>query len=297
VGELLATWLDGVKPAVRPNTFVFYELHVRLHLGRLAGIRSDRLTPAHVRQLVATLLDDGISPKSVGHTLTVLRMALRQAVADGVLTKNVAALVKSPRKPEPMMDTLTADEFSRLLTSVDDPQRRAMYAVAGGLGLRIGEVLGLSWSDVDGATLTVRQSLRPIPGQERGKRLQLVEPKTERSKRTLVMPRFVAHAIAQVPKRGPLVFTSRDGTPCDPRNVLRQFKADCAAAGLPSIRFHGLRHTAATLMLASGSVDLATVRDILGHSNIATTTMYAHVVPSMRQAAADTMDGVLASAG
>ncbi len=90
-----------------------------------------------------------------------------------------------------------------------------------------------------------------------------------------------------------LVFTTTIGTPLDPRNVDRQFKAILKAAGLPAIRFHDLRHTAATLLLAQG-VDPRTIMETLGHSQISLTlNTYAHVVPALQRDAAAKMDAIL----
>ena len=137
--------------------------------------------------------------------------------------------------------------------------------------------------------------------------LRFAEPKSARSRRTITLPAVAAtalreHRTRQLEERlaaggrwrdSGLVFTTTIGTPLDPRNVDRQFKAILKAAGLPAIRFHDLRHTAATLLLAQG-VDPRTIMETLGHSQISLTlNTYAHVVPALQRMAAAKMDAIL----
>ena len=137
----------------------------------------------------------------------------------------------------------------------------------------------------------------------------MVEPKTERSRRVLPLPKTVvsalrAHRSRQLEEKlslGPdwqetgLVFTSNIGTPLEPRNVVRKFHTLLKNAGLPRSRFHDLRHSCASLLLAQG-VPARTVMDILGHSQISLTmNTYAHVMPAMKQDAMDLMESILTS--
>jgi integrase len=172
--------------------------------------------------------------------------------------------------------------------------------------LRRGEALGLlRWQDVDfeGRTLTISQTVQRANGK-----LQFLEPKTERSRRTMSTPDRVVAALRAHHKRqleerlaaGPqwqdfgLVFATRVGTPLEPRNVHRDFKRILAKAGVPDQRFHDLRHAAASLLLAQG-VSPRVVMELLGHSRIGITMdTYSHVIPSLMREAADKMDQILA---
>lgn len=150
------------------------------------------------------------------------------------------------------------------------------------------------WQDVDleRGDLAVRHTL------QRGTRT-LAEPKTERARRTLRLPRQVAAALAEhrsrqaiVPLTG-LVFTTAIGTALDSRNVTRYLQGHLARLGLPRQRFHDLRHAFATLLIESGE-DLGVVSRILGHADFATTAdVYAHLTPAMLDRAAERMDGIL----
>jgi len=290
VADVLLDWLRAVEPTVRPSTFVSYEGHVRLHLAPVAGLPVDRLTPAIVRTLQARLLEDGLSPRTVGYTNTILRMAFRWAEEQGIVASNPATKVDPPRIARQAIHPLTPEDVRHLIEATPDATRRALYALQAGCGLRLGEALGLRWQDVDDRRLTVRYSLRPIPGQTRGERLQLVEPKTRASRRTLWMPDFVIDCLGALPRISDFVLSTPVGTPLDPRNSHRLFKADLERASLPvTVRLHDLRHTAATIMLSAG-VDLVTVKEVLGHTSISTTAVYTHVVPAMREAAARTVN-------
>ena len=138
--------------------------------------------------------------------------------------------------------------------------------------------------------------------------LHFTEPKTARSRRTIMLPAIVISALRQHRTRqreerlvaghrwrdSGVVFTTTIGTPLDPRNVHREFKTILDGAGLPAIRYHDLRHTAATLLLAQG-VDPRTIMETLGHSQISLTlNTYAHVVPTLQRLAAAKMDEMLA---
>jgi integrase len=176
----------------------------------------------------------------------------------------------------------------------------ALYVCALMLGLRLGELLGLRWEDVDldAAILAVRQNSVRVDGE-----LRYQPPKTRRSRRTLPLPAPVVTALREHKARqaadrlalGPdwidtgLVFTTGRGTPIEPRNLTRHFYGVRDRAGLPGVRFHDLRHTCITLLLNLG-VPPHTVQTIAGHSHInVTMTIYAHVVMSEQQRALRTL--------
>jgi integrase len=189
-----------------------------------------------------------------------------------------------------------------------------LVTVTLGVGLRLGEALGLRWADVDlnNGTLSVRTALRrtPVEFREEGEPIyRLVAPKTDRSRRTIQLPEFVIAALhhqrrAQVEVRlaaggrwleNDLVFAGPIGGPLPPGSVTRRFEALVDRAGLGRLRFHDLRHAAATVMLAQG-VELRVISEMLGHSSLGMTAdVYAGVVPALGRAAAARMDEALGS--
>jgi integrase len=173
------------------------------------------------------------------------------------------------------------------------------------IGLRQGEALGLHWADINFETgaLAVRNSLQRVKGK-----LQLVEVKGQKSRRTITLPQvaisaLVKHRAGQEQERqfagdrwqeAGFVFTTMVGTPLDGPTVTHRFQAALKRAGLHRIRFHDLRHTCATLLLAQG-VHPRLIMEILGHSQIAITmNLYAHVIPAMKKEVAAQMDSILA---
>jgi integrase len=306
LAEYLDYWLhQSVKPRVRPLTFAGYSVNVRRHLVPTLGkIRLDRLTPQDVQEMMNRRLADGFSPKTVAYVHQVLRTALELARRWELIDRNVASLVDPPRRQRPRIQPLAPDKARRFLNSVRGHRLEALFSVALAVGLRQGEALGLRWEDIDMAAgvLCVNHQLQRVDG-----RLTLVEPKTDRSRRTLVIPRSIIerlhdHEKRQVAERlwagskwtdSGLVFTNRLGGPLQARNVIREFHKSLEAAALPRIRFHDLRHSCATLLLVQG-VSPRVVMEILGHSEIAITMdTYSHVVPELQRDAAKRMDLLL----
>jgi integrase len=306
VAEYLEYWLhQAVKPRVRPLTFAGYSVNVRKHLVPTLGkIRLDRLTPQDVQEMMNERLAAGLSAKTVGYMHQVLRTALELARRWEIIDRNVASLVDPPRRVRPNIRPLEPAEARSFLESLRGNRLEALFSVALALGLRQGEALGLRWEDIDMASgvLRIRNQLQRING-----RLTLVEPKTERSRRALVVPPTILehlrdHEKRQVAERlwagskwteSGMVFANRSGGPLQARNVIREFHKALKTAGLNRIRFHDLRHSCATLLLVQ-HVPARVVMAVLGHSQISTTLdTYSHIVPELQQEAADRVEAIL----
>jgi len=309
VAQYLADWLENsVKPSVRPLTHEQYCQHVKLYLAPLLGHhRLAKLAPQHVRAFLKRKLEDGLSPRTVQLSLVILRRALGQAVKDGLIGRNVGKLVDGPRVSRFESQTLSPEQARAFLETAAGERLEALYSVALAVGLRSGEALGLRWLDLDfdRRRLSINRILERI-SRGNGSRLQLVEPKTSRSRRTVNLPDFAtralkAHRVRQLQERlaagtrwqeHGLVFPTAIGTPLEHRGLHVNFKRILAKAGLPDIRIHDLRHSAASLMLAQG-IPLRSIQDILGHSSITmTANLYAHVGEQLRREAADAMDAI-----
>ena len=253
-----------------------------------------------------------LSPRTVQLSLAILRHALDQAAKWNLVGSNVAKLVDSPRLKRHETKPLTPDEARTFLAAINGKRWNAAYLIALTLGLREGELLGLRWQDVDldGRTLTVNQTVQRIRSETEGEgsSLEFCEPKTNRSRRTLslsdaVIAAIKAHRVSQNKARlaagsewhdDGLIFTTSIGTPIEKSNLFRDFKRILKNAKLPSIRFHDLRHSTASLLLAQG-VHPRAIMELLGHSRIGVTMdTYAHVMPAMMSDVADKMDAILA---
>jgi integrase len=306
VATYLNKWLDSIRPPMtRPRTFERFDGIVRCHLVPAFGsVRLDKLTPQRVQELLTAKLDDGLSPQSVRHLRTVLGIALNRAVKFDLVGRNVVRLTDPPPIERQPVSPLKPEEAKKLLKAAEGDRLEAVYTVALALGLRRGEALGLAWEDVDldAGTLRVNRSLQRVEHK-----LQLLPPKTAGSRRSIMLPEITVRALRKHRARQAeerlaagtgwidtgLVFTTGKGTPLEPRNVVRHFKALLKRAELPASRFHDLRHTAASLLLAQGTHPRV-VMEILGHSRI-TLTMdtYSHVMPSVMNDAAAKMDSIL----
>lgn len=224
----------------------------------------------------------------------------------GLVVRNVATLVDAPRIRRPDIAAMTPEQARSLLAAVHGDRLEALYTVALAVGLRLGEALGVQWSaiDLENGTLTVRTALQRVNGA-----LQLVEPKSASSRRTVVLPQVAvealqAHRTRQLEERllaggrreeCGLVFTTTEGKPLDARNVFRSFQRLLARAGLPHLRLHDLRHGCATLLIAQG-VHPRTIMEILGHSQISLTmNTYGHVTHALQRDAAARVDAVFAN--
>lgn len=311
LGEYLDRWLEtSVRPYRRQRTVASYEqvvaLYIKPHLG---GQLLNKLEPEQIQKLLSTLLASGgkngkkLSPRTVQYVRAILRRALNQALKWGYIGRNAAALTEAPKVRRFEATILSPAQSQELLRAAAGNRLEALYTVAIALGLREGEVLGLRWRDIsfERHTLRVAQTVQRIKGG-----LSLEPPKTERSARLLPLPLFVERALARHAERQALereaadeawqdydlVFPSVIGTPLDPRNLLRQFQELLEVAGLPKMRFHDLRHSCATTLIAQG-VHPRVVQEILGHSQISTTmNVYGHVLDATRRVAADAMDGL-----
>lgn len=306
VQQFLDDWLkNSVKQAVRPRTFIRYGEHVRLHINPTLGhIKLSKLTPQHVQSLLNELLKCGLAPSTVVYTHAVLRRALRQALRWNHVSRNSASLVDAPRVEKHEIEPLSPEQARVFLKSLNGDRLEALYSVALAVGLRKGEALGLRWDDIDldEGTLAVRWSLQRIDSK-----LVLVEPKSKQSRRSIALPQTAVaalkrHRVRQLQERllagsrwqeNRYVFPSTIGTPMDTRNLTRHFNKALRNAGLPPKRFHDLRHTCASLLLAQ-SVQPRVVMEILGHSQISLTMdTYSHVIPELQKEAAAQMDALL----
>jgi integrase len=236
--------------------------------------------------MVAMLQESGYANGTINLALTILKSALKNAVSSGELSRNVATGI-TVKQEKHEITPLTAQQAQRLLETVYGHRNYALYYLALSLGLRQGELLGLHWADInlDKRTLSVRKS------------------KSKAGIRTLTLPQHIIdvlrdHGKFQATERvlrdktweeHGLVFPNERGKPQAPQNLQDNYKRMLRKAGLPNIRFHDLRHTAATLMIEQG-IHLKVIQEILGHSTLAMTAdIYAHVSSDAVEDALDKM--------
>jgi integrase len=306
VEQYFHSWLDATRPSLRERTWVRYEQYVRLHVVPTLGkMTLAKLTPQHLQRLYGERLETGLSPTTVHHLHATLHKALGQAMRWNLVARNVADLVDAPRIEKHDMTTLEPVDARRLLDAASGNRLEAAYVLAVTTGLREGELLGLKWRDarLDDGALEIRGSLQRVSTG-----LVVMEPKTKHSHRRVgltatAIAALRRHRARQAEERlqlgaarqdNDLVFTDEAGGPIDATKFLRNsFAPLLKAAGLPPMRFHDLRHTAATLLLGRG-VHPKIVSEMLGHSQIAITLdLYSHVTPTMQREATAAMDAIV----
>jgi integrase len=309
--DWLNRWLEcQTPPALRPKSYTAYEYQIRKHLAPdLGDILITRLQPRDVREFMAKKLKAGLAAKTVRHLRATLRAALNVALTDGLVHRNAAALAKPPRLDERTLKVFDRAEALRFIDVVKGHRLEALFTVTLSTGVREGEILGLQWDDIDFAagTLKINHGLQRVkmPGEVKSS-LRLVNPKSTSSRRTISLPQIAVSALIEhrrvqqeermlcgsAWKETGMVFTTSVGTPLDQRTMLRRFYAILHAADLPRIRFHDLRHSAATLLLAQG-VHPRFIMELLGHSSISLTmNTYGHVLEEMKKETAKQMDAV-----
>ena len=271
VAQYMTRWLeDSARGDLAPRTYHNYRLQIRRHIVPTFGsVKLDKLTAAHIQSLYARKLRDGLKPSSVRYIHTVLHRALEQAVRFNLIPFNPAAKVDPPKVRQEEITPLDSEKARRFLDAAKGDKYEALYVLSVTTGLRMGEALGLKWSDIE---------------------LVFSEPKNA-SRRTIDLPQRALEALRshrkiQAEERlragsewqdNGLMFTTRKGTPLDAQNVVnRFFKPLLKLAGLPNIRWHDLRHTYATLLLARGTHPTY-VQKSLGHASVQLTLdRYSH---------------------
>ncbi len=300
------SWLAGAGLRLRPRTLDRYRQTLTTHvLPTLGSLPLTRLEVGHINRLLAQKRADGLAPATVASIRSALRASLSAAMRAGILRQNVAALAEAPRVPDPQRPILSAAEGQQLLVAAEIDLEGPLWVVALTTALRLGELLGLRWSDYDPAqrTLNIERALQRLQ-----RSWLIVEPKTRRARRVIPLtPVAVAalerqrrlQAAAQLAagrswrdEWGCLIFTGPRGEPRFGAAVARRLQRQTAALGLPNVGFHGLRRTAASLLADSG-VPIQAVGDYLGDSVVTTLKHYVRSVPESRRHAADVLAATL----
>ncbi|MBI4635684.1 MAG: site-specific integrase [Candidatus Rokubacteria bacterium] len=271
---------------LKESTLVGYRCNLRLHIVPFFGrMRLGDITLPHVREFIKTLLGKGLAPKSVALVMVILKEMLKHAVQWGYLDANPAQYAERPRGEDKELEVLTPPEIRRLLAHAEEPFRTLLLCAVL-TGMRRGELLGLKWEDIDleGHRIHVRRALW------KGK---FVTPKSRRSRRSIDMAPALREALGRLPSRfrGELVFCTPTSTPLDADNLMhRDFPRALRRAGLRRIRFHDLRHTFTSLLIAQGAHPKY-IQSQLGHASIQTTLdRYGHLMPDAFEREARKLD-------
>ncbi|RPI33834.1 MAG: site-specific integrase [Chloroflexota bacterium] len=306
LGVFICDWLDRHAPHVRQKTYIQYRQVVRDHiLPRLGHHKMRELHFEVIEGLYSQMKTEGVGCRTIKLTHAVLHGCLEDAVKRGLLPGNPADRVDVPRYEHDEMKVLNESQVIQFLSAAKGSPYEALYHLAVKTGMRQGELLGLQWSDLDwtSRTLRVERQWQRVSGVG----TFFCPPKTKAGRRTIQLGQGMlqvlkAHLEYQQKLKAfagsawvdtHVIFTSKKGTPVENSNMLKDFKAILKKAGLEAIRFHDLRHTAASLMLNHG-IPVIVVSRILGHSKPSITLdIYGHLMPVMQLEAAQTMDEIM----
>jgi integrase len=214
---------------------------------------------------------------------------LNEASKRGLIYNNPTNQVTPPRVKKTPPNVWTIEESKKFLLAVAEHRWYLIYLIALTTGARRGEILGMEWQNInwEANTISIEKTVLEI-----NYKLVISEPKTKYARRTIALPQIVVDTLKPNQRVDGLIFQTSNKTPVAPRNLIRHFKQVIGEAGLPNIRFHDLRHTAATILLQQ-DVPPKKVQELLGHSTIVLTLdTYSHIIPSMHSETADKMDGV-----
>ena len=285
VGAWLEEWLKLKAGQVRPSTLESYRHLVTDHLVPALGtVRLQDLRAPAIQQAIqawrATPRKGGkpnapaqsLSDRTVRYCFAILSMALGQAVKWQLVERNVAELVDPPAAADPPRTWWTVEDAARFLAATRSTRWGLAWHLTLHTGLRKGELLGLQWTDVDwdAGTLTVRRTL--------DRHQQPGPPKSRHGERTIALDPDTLALLQQAKRHTQAiwVFATKNGTPVSGRNLSRAFTAALKRAAVPPIRFHGLRHTHASLLVEAGE-NARVVADRLGHGQVSfTLQVYVH---------------------
>lgn len=308
----LLNWFEEIqKLEVRNTTYLRQEpILYKVILPALGHVQLRKLTPDHVQRLYTQKVKEGWKPGSIRNIHKILHKALKNAMRRRLVPQNVCDLVSLPRQIKRKAQVLTKGQVIQLLKIARDHQMEPLIILGLGTGMRHGEIGALRWQDIDfeDHTLRVERTVSYISTHG----YVVGEPKTENSKRTIVLPRFVMqflerHRLHQLKLQAAagdqwqnmdLVFCNVTGGYRAPAANGKCVDRLLARAGLPRMRVHELRHNAATLLAARMNMPANVVQELLGHDDIETTLgLYTHSDLEMQRNMMNDLDDFLGDLG
>ena len=294
LAEFLVKFLeDTAKHTLKPKTYSSYKWLIEKHIiPEIGRVKLASVKPHHLQKLYSDKIDSGLSKKTVLHIHSVIRRALNEAIKWGLIYKNPCSGVTPPRPEKSVPEVWSVEQAQEFLQAVRDHRWYAIYLIGLTTGARRGEILGLEWEniDFDRKSVGIQKTISEIRG-----RVVVGKPKTKRSRRVISLPDIVIDSLKALGRGTGFVFTTSKNTPITPRNLLRHYYSVLDNLDIPKIRFHDLRHTAATILLTK-DVHPKKVQELLGHSSITLTLdTYSHVIKGIHSEAAEKMDGVFKS--
>lgn len=303
-GEWLNYWYENhCKPTIRPTTQKGYEALLNCHaIPRLGQIPLNKLTQGDCQHFLNEMKTNGrkshrdtkgsaMSERSVRLCHLLLRMSLERAVKEGLIKKNPILGCKLPQSEHKEMKVLSTEEIQRFLIQAKEEGLYELFLLELTTGLRRGEILALTWNDLNfkTGTLNITKQATLVGGK-----ITISEPKTKAAHRTIILPPPMLAILKEyrVSAFSSLMFPSRlkPNQPIDPSHIRKRLQVILERAGCKRVRFHDLRHTFATMSIENG-MDIKTLSTIIGHVSAKTTlNIYTHITDEMQENAAISID-------
>ncbi len=316
VSDWFYSWLfDYRKQDLKPKSFQRYHGIYKNYIENtdFGNIKLNDLRTTHLQRHYKKLLDNGVTPTTIRQINTNLKTCLNEAERQGYIQKNWCKLVTLPKKEDNKeVKVLTKQEQEKFLEAIKGHELELLYIVALGTGLRIGEILGLKWSDIDfkNNEIHVNRSLQKAAIYENDKivryEVQETTPKTKNSLRTIPVPQNIIKKLRAHKKEQNefilllqeeydnknYVFCNKLGKPIEDKRPGRNLKTILTSIGIEPIKFHALRHTYATRLFEAG-IPPKTVQHLMGHSDIETTmNIYTHVMKEQKLEAIEKINSI-----
>ena len=307
LAEYLEMWLNEyAKNNLSPRGFERYAGIINGHLiPELGKITLTLLKPEHLQKHYSTMLNEGLSARTVRYHHALLHVALQIAVKWGLVNRNVADAVDPPRIHRNEMQTWNDDEVNKFLEVANNSPYYQLFYTALFTGMRRSELLALRWQDIDFlySQIYINRGLHQLKDNS----FVFTQPKSTKSCRTIALSPSVTRVLEEYHEQqklerdmtgipltdDDLVFSNIEGKPLRPNTVTRAWTMLLEKYGLKVIRFHDIRHTHASIMLKQG-IHPKVVQERLGHSSIQMTIdTYSHVAPGIQEAAARRFDEIL----
>ena len=309
-GDWMNYWYENhCKPTIRPTTQKSYEEWIYVHaIPGLGHIPLNKLTQADCQKFLNEMKANGrkvhrdtkgpeMAERSVRSCYHVIRMSLDRAVKDGLIKKNPILGCRLPPTETKEMKVLSMEEIQRFLIQAKEEGMYELFLLELTTGMRRGEILALTWDDLNFETgeLRINKQVTPVGGKN-----IISEPKTKAAFRTIILPPAMVELLREYKKGvfSSLMFPSRikPEQPIDPGYVRKRLQVILERAGCKKVRFHDLRHTFATMSLEHG-MDVKTLSTIIGHVSAKTTlNIYTHITSEMQENAAASIDRGIAKA-
>lgn len=280
VAELFEEWLSVVKLRVKPSTYANYTMKVEKHIiPAFGGLRYDLLTMQMLNAFIETKINSGLSSKYVSDIIMVFKTMAKYA--DKIYGfRNILANISIMKEPTDELLLLTPFQQRRLCGFLLNNLNKTTLCVLLSLytGLRVGEVCGLKWGDIDfeRSILTVKRTVQRISAGSHMTRIIVDTPKSRASSRYIPIPNTIMKLLRESRSNNNHYILSGSEKIMEPRTLQRRFQEILKKAGLPSVNYHCLRHMFATNSLQAG-FDVKTLSEILGHSSVETTlNRYVH---------------------